>query len=432
MIISQSRTEVKRKALRLISSVSGLSRPLMKFVLEMTFGILTTGSCNVNQIAGNFKEKVKVKHTLKRLQRMLLKSQLLEFANILSLKESLKKIGKSTILALDGGDISHQYGKKFEKSVTVKDGSSGKLRKGYWLNQISGYNPDSGETYPILLSIYSTLESGFKSANKETFKIADKLVEEIGDLGLWVIDRGYDSGHVLKYFLGKGLDFMVRMKETRNIQYKGKSENIYKRAGNINRRIKFHSKASFGSCKVKLNLGRQEYELTLICYKDKRNKKPMIFLTNGWIKSTKELKRRIRGYFHRWGVEECYRFEKQGFGIEKSKLRSYDRIKTMLGLSIISWLILIRINEQPVLKEVVLQEARMEKDREKDRPKFIYYRLLRGIQNIFAGQRLFLFRLKRKERESVREKIFQQMPLFRTIILKRGQMDDISWIEEVA
>jgi len=69
-------------------------------------------------------------------------------------------------------------------------------------------------------------------------------------------------------------------------------------------------------------------------------------------------------------------------------------------LTIISWLILIKVNEQPSLKDVVLKEARMGKDKPKDIPKFIYYRLIRGIQNMFAGvKRLFLFRLKRK-RES--------------------------------
>jgi hypothetical protein len=43
------------------------------------------------------------------------------------------------------------------------------------------------------------------------------------------------------------------------------------------------------------------------------------------------------------------------------------------------------VNNHDSLKEVVLKEARMEKDSLKDRPKFIYYRLLRGVQNIFSG-----------------------------------------------
>lgn len=66
-----------------------------------------------------------------------------------------------------------------------------------------------------------------------------------------------------------------------------------------------------------------------------------------------ELKRRIRGYFKHRGVEECYRFEKQGFGIEKATVRRYGGIKTLLGLSLLSWLALIRINENPGLKAEV-------------------------------------------------------------------------------
>lgn len=424
MIISQSREKVKKKALSLINTMrKDLSKPLVKFILEMCMGMIQKGSCNINVIAGVLKEETAVKHTIKRLHRMLLKGNLLFLANKLSLKHSAGKIASTTILALDGGDITHQYGKKFEKSAFVKDGSSGEIRNGYWLNQISGYNPESQETFPLLLEIYSTLDEGFKSANIETFKIVDKLLEKIGGLGLWVIDRGYDGGKVLNYFLSKGLDFMVRMNKTRHIIYNGKSENIDKVARRVNRRVQFSKHGRFGSCKVKIKVERIEYEATLVCYKDKRNKEPIIFLSNGWIKSSRELKRRIRGYFHRWGVEECYRFEKQGFGIEQSKTRNYNRIKTLLGLTIISWLILIKINEHTGLREVVLKEARMEKDKVKDRPKFIYYRLLRGVQNMFAGVRLFLFRLKRKAKEKLKDEVIKDFPLFG----KKLFVNDMSW-----
>jgi hypothetical protein len=390
-------------------------------------GMLMTGSCNINLIAAHLSEQIAPKDTIKRLHRMLLKGcLLLKLANGLSLKEALKKINKDTIFALDGGDITHQYGEKFEKSAYVRDGSNKEeLRRGYWLNQISGYNPGSGETFPILLYIYSVLESGFKSANIETFKIVDQLLSKIGKLGFWVVDRDYDNGTILNYFLSKGLDFMVRMKKTRNIIYKGKSVNIKKRALLMNRRYVYNRHGRFGSCKVKLNLGGEEYKLTLICYKDDRNKEPMILLTNGWIKKVKELKRRILAYFRRWGVEECYRFEKQGFGIEKSKTRNYDRIKGLLGLTILSWLVLIKVNNHGSLKEALLEEARMEKNKLKDRPKFIYYRLLRGLQQVFSGvKRLFCFRLKKSEKELLRSKVLLDYPLF-----KHLAFDDF-WFEQ--
>ena len=414
MIIPQIQEKVKKKAFSLISKLDmEITKPLKKFILEMSFGMILTGSTNINLIAAKLKEPSAVKHTIKRLHRMLLKSGILELANKLSLKEGVKKICSDTVIALDGGDISHQYGKKFEKSALVKDGSSGEFREGYWLNQISGYNPSTKETFPILLTIYSALESGFKSANVETFKIVDCLLKKIGQMGLWVLDRGYDGGVILRYFLAKNLDFVVRMKTNRDVIYRGKKVNIYKVARSINRRTKFGNHARFGSCKVKLELNNEEYELTLICFKDKRNKEPLILLTNGWLKSMKELKRRIRGYFYRWGVEECYRFEKQGFGIEQSKTRNYDRIKTLLGLTIISWLIMMKVNEQPRLKEAVLKEAKMEKDKPKNRPKFIYYRLQRGIQFLFEGiKRLFSFRLRKKDKQNIVDDVKNGFPLF--------------------
>ena len=203
MIKPENRGKVKKISLNIINQFkSEISRPLKKFIIETCFGILLSGSTNMNLIAGILNEKIGLKHTLKRLHRMLLNEKLLEIANKLSLKESVNKINKTTILALDGGDICHQYGKKFEKSAKVKDGSKkGKeLCEGYWLNQISGYNPSTEETFPILLWIYSTLEKGFKSANNETFKIVEKVVDKIGDVGLWVIDRGYDASKVLNFF----------------------------------------------------------------------------------------------------------------------------------------------------------------------------------------------------------------------------------------
>jgi hypothetical protein len=224
---------------------------------------------------------------------------------------------------------------------------------------------------------------------------------------------------------------MVRMKTNRNIINKGKSENICEVGSKINRRVIMGKNGRFGSSHVEIEINQSRYKVTLISYKDKRNKEPMIFLTEGWISNTKELKRRIRGYFRRWGVEECYRFEKQGFGIEKSKTRKYKRIQALLGLTIISWLILIKVNENPRIKEVVLKEARMEKDKSKDLPKFIYYRLIRGIQRMFAGvKQLFLFRLRKHEREILRQNTFQQMPLFKGIYM--NDVLEYTWIEEVA
>jgi hypothetical protein len=414
MIITENREKVKRKALSLINKGDkDLSKPEKKFMLEMMMGMVLTGSSNLTQIARSLKEPIKVKDTLKRLGRMSSKEHILDTANEISLKEAKSRINSKTVLALDSGDIVHQYGRKFENMEQVLDGSSNNIERGYWLNQITGYNPSTHETFPVLLDMYSVKAPGFKSSNIESINLVEKVRKAKGNEGLWVMDRGYDRGEIFDYFLSKKLDFIIRMQITRNLILKSQPHNIKKIAHGINRRINFSSNSRFGSKKVLFKIKGVKYQVTLICFKDKRNKEPIIWLVNGWIKSAKELKRRIRGYFKRWSIEESYRFEKQGFGIEKATVRRYCKIKNLVGITILSWLLLVKINDVPRLKETVLKRAKMEKIKRKHRPKFIYYRLLKGVQNLFEGAKeLFRYRLKRRQKNKIRREMGLKNSLF--------------------
>jgi len=414
MIITENREKVKRKALSLINKcIEPISKPEKKFMLEMMMGMLLTGSSNLTDIARSLKESISVKDTLKRLLRMLSHEHILDIANKISLMEAKPKINNRIILALDTGDITHQYGKKFENISYVHDGSSNSIKLGYWLNQITGYNPSTGETFPVLLDMYSVKEKKFESSNAETINLVDKAIRVIGKDGLWVMDRGYDRNIIFKYFLDRSLDFMIRMKSARALIVGKTRVNIRDVVNSINRRVKYSSHIRFGSKKVLLRINSVDYQVTLVCLKDRRNREPVYWLLNGWIKSTVELKRRIRSYFKRWSIEESYRFEKQGFGIEKATVRRYSKIRTLLGLTIMSWLLLVKINEAPRLKEVVLKNAKMEKNKRKHRPKFIYYRLLKGVQNLFEGiKELFKFRLKRKHKNKIRKQFPAKNSLF--------------------
>jgi hypothetical protein len=73
----------------------------------------------------------------------------------------------------------------------------------------------------------------------------------------------------------------------------------------------------------------------------------------------------------------------------------------------------------------------MEKEKPKDRPRFINYRLIRVIQRMFAGvKQLFLFRLKRQEREILTLNTLQQTPLFKNTPLP-DEFEYI-WLAEAA
>ncbi len=325
----------------------------------------------------------------------------------------------------------HQYGEHFEKQDYVYDGSKkGKKKctaKDYWLNQISGYNESCRQTFPVALDIYSVLEKNLKSKNEKALSLVESTLDHVGTQGLWVMDRDYDGGIILNSFLSRKLNFVVRMKKNRNLLVEEESVNIAKAGGGIIRRSKFDKHSRFGSLKCHLKLDEREYEVTLICFKNKGNKLPILFLTNGWIKSTKELKRRIRGYSRRWGVEESYRFEKQGFGIEKATVRKYDRIKTLIGISLASWLLLVKIDDGPKVREFALKKAKMAKDKPKRRPHFIYYRLLMGVQKIFSGcEELFRFRWNKKKKNQYLKELKSQGMLF------ASEIQELCWLEMAA
>ena len=360
-IIAENQTKVKQIAGKVINRRNnGLSRPLKKAVMEMSFGILLSGSCNLSEIGRKLGEESKLKHTTKRIARMLEHGdKILEDCNRTCLNEMKRYLNDKTVLALDGGDIIvHMYGNQFENIATVRDGSTKELSPGYWLNQRTGYDPASKETFPLLLDIYSTKEKGFTSSNDEAISMIRRVREASSAKVLWVLDRGYDGGVMFKYLLLKDEDFMVRMRNNRNLYYSGEKINIMELAKTVNRRYSFGSKSRFGSVKVKIRLGYSEYKVTLTVLKNKYSKEPIIFLSNGWIKSSREIKRRIRGYFYRWGVEESYRFEKQGFGIEKATVRKYYRIKGLIGLTLFSWLLLVKAKQNRKLKYELNRQAK--------------------------------------------------------------------------
>jgi len=213
-MIAQNQQKVKKEILRIVQKAGkSLTEPEKKYVLEMMTGMLATGQSNLTRIAAVLKEGIAVKNTLKRLQRMSSHERILEAANRLSLQEAGGKVTAETILALDDGDITHQYGRRFENQSRVYDGSAKDTKPGYNLNQVSGYNQSSGETFPILLDLFSMRESGFRSKTNEALKMIGQVKERVGCRGLWVADREYDNGRVLECFLQEGLTFMVRMKE---------------------------------------------------------------------------------------------------------------------------------------------------------------------------------------------------------------------------
>ncbi len=416
-MIAESRAKVKRILQQIVNvEEKGLTRPIRKFIVEGVIGMLVSGSANLTEMARTLGEPISVKQTVKRLRRMALNPMLLPLINRMCMRQAKRWVTGKTIFALDSGDITHVYGNQFESIAHVKDGSTGKIMNGHNLNQVTGYDTEKKFTFPVLLDLYSTVEAGFESANKEAWKLVRQTVKAFGTVGFWVMDRGYDSKGHFKEWYRLGIDFIVRARKTRDVWIRGVKQNILNAALALSRRYKYNKWGRFGYCKVMIPVGREgkseRLPFTLIVYKDKRNKGVIMFITNGHIRSSRIIRERISAYFRRWSIEEAYRFEKQGFGIEKATVRKFSRMRTLVGLSLLSWAVLARISEKERLKAVIIQSAAMEKTKRKNRPRFMYYQLLKGLQRMFRGiGRVFRFRSTKMSRCKARWEAMQR-PLF--------------------
>ena len=114
-----------------------LSLPDQKFLRDCTIGLLRAGSPIVCQMARHLpNQRTRFISRLDRLDEHLVKDSFFDK----NLEQALPGVwlpffGDDTPLILDLSDIAKPYAKKMDYLATVRDGSTGKLVNGYWLEQ---------------------------------------------------------------------------------------------------------------------------------------------------------------------------------------------------------------------------------------------------------------------------------------------------------
>lgn len=431
-MISESLENVKGKLRKIVHDLNEhISKPQQKYLLEMIPGCFATGSLNITAISGYLRERVKVKHTVKRLQRNTEQYwSLLEISNLYNIhscyEETLKD--ERVLISVDGGDLVHDYGKSFEYMSQVRDGSSKRksINNGYFLNHAVCYSFSSKRVLPLYLDIHSSTSVDFKSANTETIKLFDKLEQKFKDKGIFVMDRGYDAGVILEYLYERDLSFIIRSVGNRHVSYKGQNVPVSKLCQSvINKRYKKKGFSyGYGKCYYKCR------PITVISVKGSEKGNYVYLLCEGHISKSKEAFFRIKSYFKRWKVEESFRFMKQQLGIEKCLVRKFDSIKTMLGIASFCWNLLSQIESDRLLALELERMSGREKYNTKKKTvcKFMHYRISDGIRNMLlsCNKKLFRFRDKRYLSDMVH---YMKIPYYLEKYRERDTIDGIPVIK---
>jgi hypothetical protein len=382
------RSELKAKVLNWAEPLAAHhSKPVGKLVAEVMIGILSSGSLKLSEIARALKEPKRLHHSVKRLSRMLGKHCLWEELETLTLSRLAPQVSEEMVLAIDPGDLNRDGAPKSEQRCRVRDGSEGQIVGGYPLLQVVARDMEKGTTLPLLCRLYSYEEKEFRSENSMILSAMRRIQTMIGSKRLWVIDRGGDRQTLWNAWLSEeDFDVLVRVTDQRHWLRGNRSLSAQQIAREIPARYQGALRRGgtkeirFGVTRVRLP-SHPDRPLSLIVVRHGK-REPMVLVSTRAIRGRRQAERLIHSYMDRWACEEGYRFSKQGFGLEQVMARKYKVLRNLVALANTSWALLA---EQQNRAEKLIVHSKRQKDRQRHRPRFPFYSLLKGWQRLFSG-----------------------------------------------
>ena len=328
-------SNLKRGILNFSEKISKkFSRPDMKFICNMIFGILASKSCLLSEIGRNLNEKISLSKTVTRLSRNLNDFDGGEELFEAYLKSIKNRYDDKSVLIIDGSDITKPASTELEGLCEVRDGSTGEIGIGYHTLGAAVLG-DKKLPYGVYSRIYSSTEKGFVSEDNEIIKCFEFLSKHFSKSNIRTMDRGYDCNRYYEYFIKHNEKFIIRAKKNRNVIYKGKTVNILELANRFKGKYKLGYKDKSGrksSVKVSIIPIRlcefRNTELNLVMVYG-FGKIPMMLITNLKSDDKRICTAICKVYLMRWRIEEYFKFKKQNFGFENIRVQSLKSIRNL-------------------------------------------------------------------------------------------------------
>jgi hypothetical protein len=396
MHYAKTASKVREQILKFSGELSaGWPKVARRFLAEAIYGIQARQSVHLTQIARSLGEKIPMKKTQYRLCRQLGREDLgREVLRRLS-QMGAQRVEKKTLLIMDISDIRKKYAQKMENLARIRDGSEKILANGYWTLSVIGAEVGKTSLVPLYGSLYSQKSLYFQSENIEIRRAINRVSGATEKKGIWVLDRGGDREDIFDHLLNKQLSFLVRMKKTRDLIYKGGEHPILELAKTCPlpyaERIVKQEKGKemiydlqFGARAVKLP-GRSE-RLTLVVVRG-FGQEPLMLITNLRVRrGRKSLWQILESYLTRWRIEETIRFLKQSYQVEDIRLLTYHRLQNMMAiLTAVAYFAMVYLGLRTklrVLARHVMGAAR----RLFGIPDFHFYALADGIREYLFGR----------------------------------------------
>ena len=327
-----------------LSKFSGIiSRDLPKakqrLVREMIYGIQAAKDVKLSNITRSLNESLPLIKTEDRLSRNLDDRDFTEVINQQICRLGSKNILDDMVIAIDPGDIRKKYAAKMECLCKIHDRSEHEIGEGYWLAKAVAADIDHKKVIPLYLEAYSQDAGGFVSENDQLFKVIDTVSAQVGNKGIYAIDRGGDRGKLYDKFLEKDKEkrFVIRLTRQRDLIHKGIRKNCRVLASMLpcpheTVIIKYENgkeeKTTVVYNALPVRLQEYGYPLFLVVVKG-FGKVPMMLLTSCPVnlKQKESIWRIVEIYLTRWKCDESFRSIKQCYNLEDIRVRHYTSIR---------------------------------------------------------------------------------------------------------
>lgn len=405
MIHFTSKTyQMKREILTFSTNFSRrLPKPEKKFMADINYGILASGSCLLTDVVHQLHEPSKKINGVDRLSRHLAKGIPKNALNAY-LAHIKKWCPAHPVVHIDDSDIVKPDGYKFESLGWVRDGSKSTAtknvyQKGYHVTEATVLTSNN---HPVSLfsEIHSSAEKSFTSINDITFSAMERATALFGK-ATFVMDRGYDDNKMFLKLDSMNQDYVIRLTAKRKLLYHNKwvfaTELRNRRKGKVKLPLFYKGKkheAYLSHVKVQITASRKDIYLVLVYGITEH---PMMLATNKEIKSKEDVIKIAKLYCSRWRIEEYFRCKKQMFQFENFRVRKMKAINALNFYITLCMAFLAHLSMKPetnALKAAIIKTA----NPIKANISFCYYRLAKGISGILSyakeGVRLW-FRTKR-------------------------------------
>lgn len=378
----------------------GLGKIRARLVREMLYGIQASKDVKLSNISRSLNESIELIKTEDRLSRNLASEDFTSHINNEICRLASGKINDEMVLAIDPGDIRKPYAEAMQWLCRVRDGDKQETVNGYAMCKVVASDCNQQQVLPLYCEAYSYEADGFRSVNTQLFNAINCVSRNIGNKGIWAIDRQGDSQTILRKFLQEEKQFVVRLKNNRNVIYKDQNFNVAKLANQIKtpheaKVISYKDgkekqlNIQYGIIPIKLPVfeGTQEQQTFHLVVAKGFGQEPMMLLTNRAVNEhvKEEIWRIVEIYLTRWKCEESYRYIKQSYQLEDLRVRSYTAIRNTVALVLaVAYFASVYLGQRFKLKIMVEKVLIMSK-RFFGVPSFFNYAMADGIYKLLSA-----------------------------------------------